>query len=261
MLPIDFRRMRHEFQKLVLDTMEVAFRRLEAAVPPPVRKPWKGGSFVFRYAEQSCEQAIVQKLARVISGLLAADVLHAQGFFQEQGALYRMLDEINEDVLFLVVGLTEESLTPEHEQYLTAFYEDQMPEGWAAGTPVKGPNTPPRKAVRRVLRQRGFPDGAPMEQVSKAYSGYIHAASQNVMAMCGGDPPRFSVRGMLGTHAENDHANDSWNYVYRGLASFVAAAMAFNDEPLLKVLQHMLKRLEQVMGIGDEVTRSQPPSQ
>src|SRR6202044_3262131 len=58
----------------VLQALERGFRQLEIKVPPPVRKPWRD-SFVFRYAEQTIQQAIVQKLARMISGLHAIKVL------------------------------------------------------------------------------------------------------------------------------------------------------------------------------------------
>jgi hypothetical protein len=67
-----------------LQALEDAFRQLETKVPPPIRKPWRD-SFVFRYAEQTIHQAIVQKLARMISGLYAIQVLMERGLFQEQG--------------------------------------------------------------------------------------------------------------------------------------------------------------------------------
>jgi hypothetical protein len=43
----------------VVETLERAFRQIETKVPPPQRKP-SGDSFVFRYAEQTIQQAIVQ---------------------------------------------------------------------------------------------------------------------------------------------------------------------------------------------------------
>src|SRR5262249_8070172 len=80
--------------------LESAFRFLEGRLPPPIRKAWKDG-YVFRYAERTIHQAIVQKLARTISGLHAIEALLAQGLFQEQGIVQRVLDEIVEDTIFL----------------------------------------------------------------------------------------------------------------------------------------------------------------
>jgi hypothetical protein len=47
--------------------MERAFRRLEQQVPLPSEQPWKDG-FVFRYQEQSIEQAIIQREFEEASG-------------------------------------------------------------------------------------------------------------------------------------------------------------------------------------------------
>lgn len=58
-----------------------------------------GDSFVFRYEEKTLLQALIQKLARMVSGLHAARLLCDNGFLQEQRALQRMLDEFHEDLV------------------------------------------------------------------------------------------------------------------------------------------------------------------
>ncbi len=63
-----------------LRNMEATLASFEKRVPSPQRVPYKD-SFVFRYAERTIEQAIVQKLARLISGLHAARILLEDGFF------------------------------------------------------------------------------------------------------------------------------------------------------------------------------------
>ena len=73
-------------------SMENSHRELAARVHQP--KPVGDGS-LFRYVERDVHQALVQKLARVISGLHAVRLLLAHGFVQEQAALQRMLDEFN----------------------------------------------------------------------------------------------------------------------------------------------------------------------
>ncbi len=71
-----------------LNVLESAFRILEQQVPKPIQVPFRN-SFVFRYKEQSIHQALIQKLARVVSGLHAAKCLLEKGFVQEQGILHR----------------------------------------------------------------------------------------------------------------------------------------------------------------------------
>jgi hypothetical protein len=85
--------MPYAFFERVLEALEDAFRQIEAKVPPPVRKPW-GESFVFRYEERTIQQAIVQKLARTLSGLHAIEALLERGLFQEQGIVQRAVSSI-----------------------------------------------------------------------------------------------------------------------------------------------------------------------
>src|SRR3712207_629090 len=93
-----------------LAVMERAFRRLERQVPSPSEQPWKDG-FVFRYKEKLVEQALIQKLARQISGLHAVDALLLRGLSQEQCVIQRTLDEIGEDIYFLALAVTTGELS------------------------------------------------------------------------------------------------------------------------------------------------------
>lgn len=54
-----------------LRQLDKSFRRLEAMLPPPQRMR-HGNSFVYRYKEKTVHQALIQKLARMVSGLHAA---------------------------------------------------------------------------------------------------------------------------------------------------------------------------------------------
>jgi len=86
--------------KKTLAILETAFLRLESRVPKPC-KVQVGGNWFFRYKEKSIEQAIIQKLARMISGLHSGLCLLQAGFVQELGVIQRTLDEFEEDVIFL----------------------------------------------------------------------------------------------------------------------------------------------------------------
>lgn len=83
-----------EMYDQVLQFMETSHRAFAALVPQPKAVAF-GDGYVFRYHERDIHQALVQKLARVVSGLHAARLLLAHGFLQELGALKRMLDEFN----------------------------------------------------------------------------------------------------------------------------------------------------------------------
>src|SRR3989338_823477 len=220
-----------------LRVMKAWFEALETRVPKPQRKAFKDG-FVYRYVEQSAHQALLQKLARVVSGLNAARLLLEHGLVQEQAALQRRLDEFQEDIIFLVYGLTIDKLTQLHQKYLAVFYEEEFdnPDNPIAST-QKRPMVP-RKKIRAYLSRIEGKDLDPSlgvelsRSLSKTYSGFIHGASPHIMDMYVGDPPQFQVSGMRETSRVEEHSADLWNYFYRGILAFAFAAKAFGDDAL-----------------------------
>ena len=84
--------------------------------------------------------------------------------------------------------------------------------------------------------------------VSKAYSGYVHAAAPHIMEMYGGEPPKFHLAGMRGTSRIKEHAADLWNYFFRGLLAFLGAAYAFQDTELAERLENFRDRFESESG-------------
>jgi hypothetical protein len=187
-----------------LRNMEVTLDALEKRVPPPRSIPFKDG-FIYRYVERTIHQALVQKLARVVTGLHAARILLEHGFVQEQGALHRMLDEFQEDISFLAYAIIFNETTELHRQYLSAFYEEEFdkPE-----RPIEATQKRPmlaRKKIRAYIARMEAIVCDPSRGIElsrtvfKAYSGFVHGASPAIMDMYGGAPPGFHVRGMLGT--------------------------------------------------------------
>lgn len=233
--------------------MENAFIRLESAIDRPIPVTSRD-SFVFRYANKGIYEALIQKLARNISGLNAVYVLLENGFVQEAGVIFRTLDEIQEDILFLATSDPSVSMTERHQKYLDAFYADSVlsrPEG---SLNIPKPNLVPRKKIRahtfEVLGAGVNVSQALVasESLGTAYSGYVHAASENIMDMYGGGPPHFHLRGMLGTPRIDSCAKDAQNYVYRGLMTTVVTAKAFGDRELVKELSEFLAKYESANG-------------
>ena len=234
-----------ELYDQTLSNMEASHTALASRVNQPHAVTF-GSGFVFRYVECDVHQALVQKLARVISGLHAARLLLAHGFVQEQAALQRMLDEFNEDIVFLANGVISGDIMELHREYLAAFYEEEFdnPDNSLEST-QKRPMIS-RKKIRAHLARieaKGLNPSSSVEvmrTVSKTYSGFVHGASPHIMDMYAGNPPRFHVRGMLGTVHAGDHREDLWNSFYRSIGSFVLAAKAFGDEALVQsVLGYM----------------------
>lgn len=223
----------------VLVQMEAAFRRLEAQVPPPVRVPYKDG-FVLRYREKTPQQALLQKFARQISGLHAIRLLLSNGFVQEQGVIQRTLDDIAEDILYITLGLSTGDWTDNHTKYLEHFWMEEPGAGM-----VK------RDKIRAYVNRAGRQDDpstadANGREIFKAYSGYVHANSVSIVDMCGGNPPRYHLAGMIDSPLYEDHEQDAWNYFYRGLVSSVIMAKAFEDSKLWTERFNSLQGFEKV---------------
>jgi len=237
-----------------LALMEETFTVLEARVPRPQRVP-VGDGYWYRYVEATPQQAVVQKLARYVSGLRAARLLNEHGFVQEQAALQRMLDEFGEDIAFLSIGL-KTGLTERHRDYLTYFYAEEFADPDAPLQPgaSRRPTVPRQKIqsylVRHVIGEDVNPAlaSSAFKTVSGAYSGFVHGASPQIMDMYGGDPPRFHLAGMLGTPRVEGAEQDLWNYVFRGLLALAFAAAAFGEDDLFEELRRRITDFERKSG-------------
>lgn len=238
-----------KLQAEALVVMINAFRRMEEALVPPLRVPHED-SFVFRYANKGIHEALVQKLARYISGLNAVAILLEAGYVQEIGVIFRTLDEIQEDIFFLASAETNGARTERHTQYLEAFYAEaafSRPEG---SLRIPKPNLVPRKKIRaHTFKALGAGINTSQaldatESVSTLYSGYIHAASENIMDMYGGNPPCFHIQGMRGSPSIKSFVHDTETYVYRGIIATGIVGKAFGDQSLVKAIYEFLAKYE-----------------
>jgi len=221
-------------------------------VPSPVEIPFSE-SFVYRYAEKNIYQAIIQKLARVTSTLNAAVVLMENGFYQEQATLHRVIDEINEDITFLCFGIVKNDITELHKNFLEAFYEEEFDKESSLESTQKRPMISRNKiqAYINYLEEAGSDPSTGKEAsrtVFKANSGFVHAASPQIMDIYGGSPPRFHMSGMKGTPREAEYFEEIWNYHYRTLTSFAISAKAFGSNELFEECEKLVIAMEKTAG-------------
>ena len=240
--------MKHTYE-LILKNMEMAVNDLAGRVQQPQLINIKKLR-AYRHVEKTIYQAIVQKLARMVSTLEATRLLANHGFVQEQASLQRILDEIQEDIWFLALGIIY-GQKPLHRRYVDAFFEEEFDADSAYTSSQKRPMIP-RKKIHAYLANT---EASPMDPsrgkevfrtVGKIYSGYVHAASTQIMDMYDGEPPRFQMRGMKGTKKHEAYKKQLCDYFYRGTCTFVVAAKAFGNDGLSKKIYHLLSSFEQV---------------
>jgi hypothetical protein len=233
------------FFEPILQELETTFRCVEGKVAPPVQS--QDGRF--RYAEQTVQQAIVQKLARLISGLHSVHLLLERGLFQEQGMMQRGVDEIEEDICFLALGIINNDITSLHKEYLQYFYAEEF----ADLTDVVRSRLPRGMVKRDKIRSyvhRSTASGSELERanevgktLTKAYSGYIHAASPHIMDMYF-ISHGFDVSGAAKHNRYVSHRTDARNVYYRAIIAMAFSAKAFADEGLFQRLYAFASKVD-----------------
>ncbi|HRN87522.1 hypothetical protein [Hyphomicrobium sp.] len=222
--------------------LEQAHAQLAAQVRPP-QKVWVGCGYTYRYSEKSLEQALIQLLARTITGLRASDLLLKSGFLQEQEILHRTLHEIEENIFFLAIGKIREQLGDIHEQFLQNFYQEPAlsPLAQQKVTKLKRVSRP---VIRDWIAATEAPNSGTLasttavRQLYEIGSGYVHASSAQIMDSCVGDPPRWQLRGNFHKQLHADHDENLWNYFYRAILTFVFSAAAIGDRSLEDSLRY-----------------------
>jgi hypothetical protein len=234
--------------------LEKEFQEFESTRPSPKFVPYGDKGNVFRYEEESIEAAIIQKTARMISGLNSSLVLLQAGYVQELGALFRMLDEFGEDICFLCQGIREEHVTDLHKEYLSSFYLEEFD---CPNSPLASSQNRPTVSRKKIhsynsrIKESEVNESDNKElkdTISKAYSGYVHGASTHIMEMYGGNPGSYYLSGMLGTPRIPEFTNNAWDYFYRGLLTFMIVALTFKEIDMLKRLYKFRDHLEEQSG-------------
>ncbi|MGF6505387.1 hypothetical protein [Paraburkholderia sp. 32] len=202
-----------ELYDQAIGNMERTVHRLAQRLPQPEMVTVGKTAIGFRYSDKGTPQAIVQKMARVVSSLRAARLLLAHGFIGEQAAMHRMIDEAEQDINFLSLGMVYGE-TELHRTFLENFYQEEFEDPTRpVQTRIKRGNVP-RARIHAYLAQNPAADADPstasttMQTIHKTYSGYIHGASPHLMEMYGGGPARFHMAGMRRSPLWQDHADD-----------------------------------------------------
>lgn len=247
MKPDTDRACRRDLHIDALRFMTLTFHELARKVPPPQPTETAVG-ISMRYREQLIEQALILKLARVMSGLKSLQILLDHGLTQEQGALQRILDDLDEDIIFLSDAKISGTVTRLHEEYLEEFWREPFdhPDPRQSDLDYRAVS---RKKIRAHVSRFISSDNpsaavAVSKAMQKAYSGFIHASAGHIMDIYGGHPPRFHVEGLLGTPVIEDYQYNSWDYFYRGLGATAMTATALRETECFQEVYEYARRFE-----------------
>jgi hypothetical protein len=239
-----------------LYNLTLALNQLSTAVPPPKLVEVSKGYPGWRYLEKMPEQAIVVKLARLLTALHAAKVLLDAGLVLDVGAVKRVIDEMAEDVIFVAHGLVEKPLPEQHERFLNEFWQEEFEDLTNDELQNIKRDRLPRKKIRAFNARLAGSNLDPEKRqkvdsvISKTYSGYIHGAATHTMEIYGGIDPKFHVSGMKKTSPWNAQSDDMPNYFHRAVCVFGIVAGSFGDQGLLNDILTFRDKLEQACGMN-----------
>jgi hypothetical protein len=186
----------------------------------------------------------------MLSGLHAIEALLERGLFQEQGMVQRAVAEIDEDIQFLSIAVIHKDITERHSQFLDYFYAEEFGDPSDIVGSHESRGMLKREKIRAYIHSKGLSekDAARAKEIdrviTKAYSGFVHAASPHIMDMYGGAPPRFDVSGTFKQFRYASQHRDAMNYFYRGVLTMALAAQAFEDGRLYGSMRKLGSELE-----------------
>ncbi len=239
--------------------MEEVTHRIASMIEPPQVVKLYGDKVAPRYSKQGLEQAIVPKMAGVVSSTRAALLLLEAHYYVEHSAVMRMAEEANEDIMFLARGL-ELGAKEAHQEFLDTFFTEYWQEG-------KNPELPDlisrpefkRFKIRKYMDELhangpalpgGINIGGLMKTSYVVDSGYVHGNCPQLMERYGGNPPKYHVAGIPDPSAML-RATLSLSYgVTRALITFATVARAFGDAALTEMLK---KRADQLFRLSDRM--------
>lgn len=224
-----------------LSDLHSHFRQLETIPPPPALLQAGPQGWAPRYADKSIDQALVAKLARSISILTAMRLLVESSFVHEQGILQRVLDEADDDVLFLALG-KQNGLNRLHRQYLEVFWREEF-EGSADPNEYKMRQMPKRYEIRKYLSsQTGLESNSVGRMIHGVFSGFVHGASTPIFDLLDSQTFKFRLAGVTDAGDRLGYVLNAANYPYRVLMSGVIVARALGSADVSAALYECVQR-------------------
>lgn len=242
----------------ITDELENIFSKLEKNIPKP-KKTTYANHFTYRYNEHNVQVVTIQKISRIITGLRASIILLQNGYLQELAVLQRVLDDIGEELDFLVLGKLMGTWGHFHDKYISSFFTEVFnnPLKPMSALEVKKPIVT-RKQVRKcinesidVMKKQGASidnnrsDAARV--ISSVFDGFVHASSTQILDMYGGDPPHYHLRGMSNTPKQTEYTHSLLNQFYRGTLNFNLVCLLFEELDLGQEANSISQRLSLII--------------
>jgi hypothetical protein len=214
-----------------LVVLRANFSLLESILPSPIPTLITQG-LKLRYHEQLIEQAILMKLARLISLLGAMRTLVEDGYVAEQGIIQRAADETQEDIFFLAFG-KQNGLKRVHKQFLRHFWREEFEDSTAPAS-YRFRGGPRRQEIRDYVNEQTGGGRAQADEVSRViygvFSGFVHGASTHIFELLDPATKKYRLSGVRDAEDCQGYLDNALNYPYRALMGGALAALALGHK-------------------------------
>lgn len=209
----------------------------------------------FRHNTLSESLACYLKGIKTISTLNACVILLHHGHVQEIGALCRMADDFCNEIFFLLQPQGDNnSFSADQIQFLENFFQEEFDK---PADPLRSTQKRGTVSVKKIHATFGKlskgelnPSDAQelLRTTHQAFSGYVHGAYPHIMEMCGGNPPKYHVTGMLRTPRIEEWRKQLVIYVQRLIIASIFVARKLGETDLEAPLRKLLEEFEKATG-------------
>ena len=172
----------------------------------------------------------VLKLVRAAHGVNAMNLLCRSGFFIDFGAIVRCVYDCTEEVYFLLEAFPKTSVNV--DKFVKSFFANTI-DGYLSNETPSVPVKKIRSAAVRVLKgDEGTRTN--MENIYKAFCGYVHANYSHIMEVYNGATCDFNLSGVPSVKERQmrmEHVELAANAVLHA-AAFISDTLRVTDFPL-----------------------------
>lgn len=231
--------------EITLSEMKKNFNLLHSKIEEPEYIEL-GSRKVFRYKNKSANIAMIQYMARVISGLCSTKLLIENTFIQECNTLFRTIDEFNQNISFLGYSLIDNEITSLQQTFLDNFFQEEFdnPENAFLSTQKRGMVS--RDKIRACISQRkenlvnASDTQKNYETIDKFYSGFVHGTSVSIIDMYSANPSQYHLNGLSYKAPSVDLAKQYFeNRLYESILSLSFIALSFKENDIFEDIQSL----------------------
>lgn len=218
----------------------------------------------FRFASESHTDTVAcfLKGAKTVSTLNACMVLLQVGHAQEIGALSRVVEDMCNEILFLIkpTGKDGLSLSDDQEKFLDAFYKEEFADTEnIMETHLVRDTVQNKKILAGVARLYGEilnpSDAQQMGKImQRALSGYVHGAYPQIMEMYGGNPARFHLFGHHDGPRVYEWFNQLLTYIDRTILISVLIAKKMGAIEIEEKVRELKEEFETVFATSSDLS-------